>query len=160
MSNIIKLAFRKVKGKQNYFMYEYFLKLFSKLESTEMVAEICSNLLYEKLYPIEISNILPILNKNLIKNKNFANRIVSIILLSDAYVTFESIFLFNQGMQVISWLEKIMYELPNNDANITLIKEKIDNDMLNKIKIMKENLAKVLQEENRSHEDMFEVEDP
>jgi hypothetical protein len=125
-----------------------------------MVAEICSNLLYEKLYPIEISNILPILNKNLIKNKNFANRIVSIILLSDAYVTFESIFLFNQGMQVISWLEKIMYELPNNDANITLIKEKIDNDMLNKIKIMKENLAKVLQEENRSHEDMFEVEDP
>lgn len=64
MSNIIKLAFRKVKGKQNYFMYEYFLKLFSKLESTEMVAEICSNLLYEKLYPIEISNIVPILNKN------------------------------------------------------------------------------------------------
>ena len=60
-------------------------------------------------------------------------------------------------MQVISWLEKIMYELPNNDANITLIKEKIDNDMFNKIKIMKENLAKVLQEENRSHEDIFEV---
>jgi hypothetical protein len=80
--------------------------------------------------------------------------------LSDAYVTFESIFLFNQGMQVISWLEKIMYELPINDANITLIKEKIDNDMFNKIKIMKEHLAKVLQEENRSHEDMFEVEDP
>lgn len=60
-------------------------------------------------------------------------------------------------MQVISWLEKIMYELPNNDANITLIKEKIDNDMFNKIKIMKENLAKVLREENRSHEDIFEV---
>jgi hypothetical protein len=69
-------------------------------------------------------------------------------------------FLFNQGMQVISWLEKNMYELPNNDANITLIKEKIDNDMVNKINIMKENLAKVLQEENRSYEDMYEVEDP
>ena len=52
MANIIKLAFRKDKHKQNYFMYEYFLKLFSKLDSTEMVTEICSKLLNEKLYPV------------------------------------------------------------------------------------------------------------
>ena len=90
MGNIIKLAFRKDKRKQNYFMYEYFLKLFSKLDSTEMVTEICSKLLNEKLYPVEISNIVPILNRNEIKNKKFISRILNIIVLSDAYVTYES----------------------------------------------------------------------
>jgi hypothetical protein len=63
-------------------------------------------------------------------------------------------------MQVISWLEKTMYELPNNDANITLIKQRIDTDMSNKISIMKENLAQILKKENRLSEEMFEVEDP
>ncbi len=53
-----------------------------------------------------------------------------------------------------------MYELPNNDANITLIKQKIDTDMSNKISIIKENLAQILKEKNRSNEEMFEVEDP
>ena len=34
---IVKLAYRKDKSKNNYFIYEYFLKFFSKLNSADMV---------------------------------------------------------------------------------------------------------------------------
>ena len=74
-----------------------------------MITEICSKLLNERLYPLEISNIVPILSRNEIKNKRFVTRIINIMVMSDAYVTFESNFYINQGMQVISWLEKILY---------------------------------------------------
>lgn len=64
LSALVKLAFRKDKRKKNYFMYEYYLRFFSKLQIKEMIVEICEKLLYEKLYPLEISNIVPILNQN------------------------------------------------------------------------------------------------
>lgn len=38
--------------------------------------------------------------------------------LSDSYVSYESIFFNYVEMQVISWLEKISYDLPENDFNL------------------------------------------
>jgi len=40
--------------------------------------------------------------------------------LSDSYVSFEK-------MQVISWLEKISYDLPENDFNLQKLREKIQS---------------------------------